>query len=123
MRVYLCDSEEIGALFDGEVGPGTTTLAGEMLASEAEEEVVVELSLGAGAVSGTVAVGGGEPQPFEATEASGDAGVYAADAILDDDEHWGGWIVLHDGSQQGAALRCTRNPLTGDRLYIPVHRR
>lgn len=92
-KVYLCDGEEISERLNGEVGGETTTLEG--------EELGVELSLADDAVSGAVILNGEEPQPFTANEASGDAGVYAAEGTFDDTDYWGGWVVLPDGSQRG----------------------
>jgi hypothetical protein len=94
VTVYLCDREEIGGSLTGEVGTETTALE--------VEDASVELSLADDAVSGAVTVGDGQPQPFTADEASGDAGLYMAEATFDDTDYWAGWVVLPDGSQRGA---------------------
>ncbi len=119
-RVYLCDGEEIGASLSGEIGPEAMTLEGETHEGEESEDLTVELSLN-DAVSGAVTVGSGEPQPFEATEAGGDAGVYTAETTFDgEDHHWGGWVVLPDGSQRG--FYCCSPPFASMPIFCPCDR-
>jgi hypothetical protein len=82
--------------------------------------------------------------PFTTTLATGDAGLYRAEAIVEGRDYIGGWIVLNDGRQRGAivfsgqvlenpmldvaagqaetsvgalsTVRCFRNPFTGERI-------
>lgn len=92
--VYFCDGH--GAAFlTGEVGSGKTTLE--------DEELVVELSLVNDTVSGALSVDGEERRPFTAHRASGAAGLYAAQFSFEGVEYLPLWVVLPDGSQQGAA--------------------
>lgn len=96
--VYLCDGSAAEYL-TGEVGPETTTLEGDTLD--------VELSLAENGVQGTVLPENEEALPFEATEASGVAGLYTAEFTFEDHDYRPRWIVLPDGSQRGQACwRC-----------------
>lgn len=91
---YLCDGEAVSQWFIEErVESEMTLTAG---------DTVIELTLDDGRISGTVALAGQGPQPFEAALAQGDAGLYRAEESFDGVNHVGGWIVLEDGRQQGA---------------------
>lgn len=65
-------------------------------------ELRVTLSLGEDSVSGEVTRADRVPQPFTATLASGDAGLYRAEETFEGFDDISGWIVLNDGRQQEA---------------------
>ena len=110
VRIYFCDSDGTSVRLFGEVDAEKKTI-------EVGDESV-ELSFSDDVVRGTVILNGEEPQTFEATEASDDAGVYSAEATMEDDDWWFGWIVLPDGRQLGGGQgsNCFRDPRTGERI-------
>lgn len=96
--VYLCDGE-IAEHLTGEVGAGTNIFEGETRK--------VEFSIADDVVSGVVTLDGEEPRYFITNEVTGDAGLYTAEFIFEDDEYRPFWVVLSDGSQRGQACwRC-----------------
>ncbi|MFW5924544.1 MAG: hypothetical protein ACOC9T_00965 [Myxococcota bacterium] len=65
------------------------------------------MSLAEDGVQGAVIPEDEEPLPFEATAASGVAGLYTAEFSFEGYEYRPRWIVLPDGSQRGQACwRC-----------------
>jgi hypothetical protein len=93
VRVYLCDSDQVSVWLSGEMTGDAVTLA--------VEDTRVELVTTEDSVSGTVILAGGQPQPFTAVPAGGEAGLYRAEKTFDEGHVVAGWIVLHDGSQRG----------------------
>jgi hypothetical protein len=93
VRVYLCDSDQVSVWLSGEMSGDAVTLA--------VEDSRVELVTTEDSVSGTVILAGGQPQPFTAVPAGGEAGLYRAEETFDEGHVVAGWIVLHDGSQRG----------------------
>lgn len=96
--VYLCDGVNADYI-TGDVGTDATTLEGAAWD--------VELSVGEDVITGTATRHGEEPQAFTASEASGNAGVYAADFSHEGFDYRPVWIVNSDESQRGGACwRC-----------------
>lgn len=92
--VYLCDGRSVSKWMVEEA-------AGEQ-ATVAHGDTRVELAIAEAGISGTVALDGGEPQPFAAEPATGDAGLYRAEWSLAGADYMINWIVLADGSQRGS---------------------
>lgn len=93
VAAYLCDGEDVVVWLTGELQDGQGTLA--------DGDTRVQIDRTAGDVSGTATVDGGEPEPFTAVAAEGDAAFYQASAVVDGTGYRGRWIVLSDGSQRG----------------------
>lgn len=93
VAVYLCDGQTVSQWLIEEVtGQEATLVAG---------DASVDVTIADNGVSGTVALGGGEPQPFTAELATGDAGVYRAEWYLGGVDYRVDWVVLNDGRQRG----------------------
>lgn len=104
--VYLCDGDSADYV-TGEVEADTKTLEGTAWD--------VELWVGEDVITGMATPHGGAPQPFTASHAGGDAGVYAADFSHEGFDYRPTWIVLSDGSQRGGACwQCC----DGERCYV-----
>jgi hypothetical protein len=93
VRVYLCDSDAVDVWLIGEMSGDAMTLA--------VEDTRVELVTTEDSVSSTVVPAGGQPQPFTAVPAGGEAGLYRAEKTFYEGHVVADWIVLHDGSQRG----------------------
>lgn len=97
VSVYLCDGE-FSQWLRGELdAQGQTVL---------EEELGAKVRLGLagdGEIAGIVQVPGARPQPFTATAATGEAGLYRAQQTFAGVEASAGWVVLNDGRQRGSA--------------------
>lgn len=99
---YLCDSKKLSRWID--VAPIRDGAAS--LSSRAGDDLG-EAMISDGRVSGTVTIDG-EQHAFRAERASGEAGLYRAaridqeDGKLSEGEVEAGWIVLADGTQRGA---------------------
>lgn len=93
LAVYLCDGQTVSQWLSGEI----TGQEGTLVASDTSVDVTID----DGSVSGTVALGSGEPRPFTADLATGDAGLYRAEWNLADAGYLIDWIVLADGRQRG----------------------
>jgi hypothetical protein len=98
---YLCDGKELSTWFDSEVeGTGA-----DLLSRDGDD--LGDATFSGGGVTGEVEVDG-QSQSFNATPATGDAGLYRAanveeaDGELSEGEAEVGWIVLADGSQRGS---------------------
>ena len=96
VSVYLCDGEEFSQWLSGELNAEGVAELGEDMGAQ----VALTVDEG-GNVSGVVQPPGDVPQPFTATAATGDAGLYRAEEAVDGVTHVGGWIVLPDGRQKG----------------------
>lgn len=93
VAVYLCDSQMVSQWITGEIaGEEGTLVAGESSA---------EVTIAGDGVSGTVALDGGQPRPFTAEPATGDAGVYRAEVSQGGADYHIDWVVLNDGRQRG----------------------
>lgn len=93
VAVYLCDSQMVSQWITGEItGQQGTLVAGESSA---------DVTIAGDSVSGTVALGGGEPRPFTAEPANDDAGVYRAELSQGGVDYRLDWVVLNDGRQRG----------------------
>jgi hypothetical protein len=106
VAVYLCDSRDVSQWIRGEMtGQETTLDAG---------DTRVEVTLGEDLTSGTVALEEGEPQPFMAELATGNAGMHRATVTQGGDSYHLDWIVLSDGRR--------RVPLDGkgNDSYLPL---
>jgi hypothetical protein len=98
---YLCDSKQLSRwIAVAPIRDGAASLS-----SRAGDDLG-EAMISAGRVSGTVTISG-EQHAFRAEPASGDAGLYRAaridqeDGKLSEGELEAGWIVLPDGTQRG----------------------
>lgn len=98
--VYLCDDgDEINAWLTGELASeGVAELDAD---HEDLPDVRITVEVGDDEVTGEVVDSEGESHSFTASPASGDAGLYVAEATFDGEEHRGSWIVLEDGRQRG----------------------
>jgi len=92
--VYVCDGQG-GTYLTGEVGEGTTTLQ--------RDDIAVEMTRDADAISGAVTFGDEDPRPFTAQRATGDAGLYGAEFAADGVDYRPVWVVQEDGTQRGGA--------------------
>ena len=99
---YLCDGKELSTWFDADQIEGN----GADLVSRQGDDLG-DVTLSGGGVTGEAQVGG-EAVAFNALPATGDAGLYRAVHVEEDDGELGegeaevGWIVLPDGSQRGS---------------------
>lgn len=92
--VYLCDGQDVSQWIVEEITVQEATLIA--------DGTSVELAIADDRVSGTVTLAGGEPQPFTAALATGDAGLYRAEWNLPGADYVADWIVLADGRQRGS---------------------
>lgn len=93
VAVYLCDGETVSQWIIEEVtGKEATLVAG---------DTSVDVTIADDSVSGAVVSDGGEPRPFTASRATGDAGLYRAEWTLAGIDYRIDWIVLADGRQRG----------------------
>lgn len=95
VRGYVCN-REVGVWLDGEVDGDQVVLA------SSDEAVRIEATIAAEDVFGVARFGEVAPQPFTARAATGDAGLYRAEAQLAGDDRVAGWVVLADGRQRGS---------------------
>lgn len=92
---YLCEGEDIGDWFSGE-------LTGEQATLKTGGGTRVELTVTDDGASGTVTTPDEEPQEFTAEAATGSAGLHRLEMPLDDDSTVAsGWITLNNGRQKG----------------------
>lgn len=92
--VYLCDGADQATWLRTESRIQPAVAEG--------DDVRVEFAVVEGGVSGHIEIAGGEPQPFTATRAEGDAGLYRAEETFNETAYIGGWIVLTTFAQRGA---------------------
>jgi hypothetical protein len=97
---YVCDSETIAEWFRGEVQRGQLDLASTAGAR-------LQGMLGPDGWRGSFTAASGAAQTFAAEPASGDAGLYRAEATLAEANYVGGWILLPGGEQRGAIKSIT----------------
>lgn len=90
--VYLCDGDSIAEWMTGQQAPEVALTSG---------DIEVELAFTVEEVSGTVTLADGEPIPFTAERASGNAGLYRAEGSFGDKGYTGIWVVLPDERQRG----------------------
>jgi hypothetical protein len=94
VAVYLCDSQDVSRWLFEEIAGGEATLE--------TGDTTVEATIADDGVSGTVALGDGEPQSFTAVPAADDtAGLYRATYSLGGVDYHLDWIVLADGRARG----------------------
>ena len=103
--VYLCDGEigafaETGIYMTGDYAVGGATFTENVLSVEDDSEV--RLALVDGELLGAVTLADNEQFPFISAEATGKAGLYAAETREGDLLVL--WIVLPDGRQRGFSL-------------------
>lgn len=95
VRGYVCNLE-VGVWLHGEVD-------GDEVALSSDDDVIrIDGTIAGGGVFGVARLGENEPRPFTVTPASGDAGLYRAQARLDGADRTAGWVVLEDGRQRGS---------------------
>ena len=99
---YVCDSKKLSRWIDvSAVRDGTAKLGAR------NGDDLGEATISARSATGTITVAG-EPHSFRAVPASGEAGLYRAahvdqeDGMLGKGEVEAGWIVLPDGTRRGA---------------------
>lgn len=93
LAVYLCDGQTVSQWLSAEItGQEATLVAG---------DTSVDVTIDDSSVSGMVALGDGEPRPFTADLASGNAGLYRAEWNLAGAGYQIDWVVLADGRQRG----------------------
>lgn len=96
---YVCNGDTLGERFFG-------TRNGDRAVLRAGDGSTVALTFVGGAVSGRFTRSGGDvPVSFTTEPATGDAGLYLADGVVDGHTYGAGWIVLGDGTQTGTAVR------------------
>jgi len=91
---YVCDSSQTATWFSGPV----TSNAIDLTAANGNH---LKATLGATGASGTLTLAG-KDFPFTAAPASGDAGLFRAEQVVNGQKVIGGWIVNGDGQQRGA---------------------
>ena len=92
---YLCDGEEIGAWFDGEV-------IGKQALVAAGENIRIDLTFNDRGAEGTVALAGAEPVAFSPEPAVSGSGLQRLETPLEDGGMAvSGWVTLNDGRQRG----------------------
>ncbi len=96
---YLCDGDTRSTWFIDAASGDVVTLA--------SDDAEVELTFHADHVDGELTLAGGAPRAFTAERATGDAGLYRAEATVDAARYVGGWIILNDLSQRGALTLAT----------------
>jgi hypothetical protein len=101
LTAYLCDGDAFAVWLTGSLTEGEATLT--------VGDTRIELATTDDGASGSVVVAGGQPQPFTAVPAIGEAGLYRLAAATDGGTPAGGWIVLNDGRQRG--LDAEGNPV------------
>jgi hypothetical protein len=140
VRAYLCDGADVAVWLTGQFSGDQVTLV--------SGDTRVALT-NMNSASGTLSLEGEAEVPFTTTLATGDAGLYRAEATFDGLDYIGGWIVLNDGQQRGAitmdglvtenptldvasgqaetsvgtlsSVRCFINPFTGERICFRVN--
>jgi hypothetical protein len=135
VRAYLCNGADVAVWLTGQFSGDEVTLV-----SGDTRIALTNIS----SASGVISLEGEAEAPFSTTLATGNAGLYRAEATVEGLDYIGGWIVLNDGQQRGAiafggqvlenpaldvttrqvestvgtlsAERCFRNPFTGERI-------
>lgn len=95
VRGYVCN-REVGVWLEGEVNGNKVTLSSD------DDVIRIEGTIGADGVLGTARLGEAQPRPFTTAPASGDAGLYRAEAQVDGVDRTAGWVVLEGGRQRGS---------------------
>ena len=88
IRAYLCDGADVAVWLTGQFSGDQVTLV--------SGDTRVALT-NMNSASGTLSLEGEAEVPFTTTLATGDAGLYRAEATFDGRDYTGGWIVLNDG--------------------------
>lgn len=113
--VYLCNGE-IGAAptiriyQTGDYDTGGITLT-EDNGPSTDENIEIKLALVDDTFLGTLALADGEPFPFSAHEATGDAGLYKAET--EDGDLVAHWVVFPDGRERGGLDGKGNDVITG----------
>ncbi|MCI0397049.1 MAG: hypothetical protein L0322_19195 [Chloroflexi bacterium] len=105
---YACDNQA-DSWFRG-------TVAGDTIDLTSQDGARLQATLGEETASGTFTPAGGQPLTFNATPATGNAGLYRAEGQADGDDHVAGWIVLANGEQRGVI----QNLRTGAEQPLPA---
>lgn len=111
ITVYLCDNV-LSVYLSGDLDQNDEAIL-------TDDEAEVEIAITDDEITGTVTLSGEDPMSFTAVEASGDAGLYAAELDVDGVEIIPRWIVLSDGRQRGNNICCAIHPRTGQRVCYP----
>lgn len=106
----------IGERFFGSLDGGRAALC-------SDGAVGLDLTVGDGGANGTFSAAGGTPTGFSTASATGAAGLYFADGIVDGEVYGAGWIALADGTQTGTQTRDRRDhraapSLNGSRVVV-----
>ena len=91
---YVCNGKEIGQWFRGEAGKDGAALT-------AASGARLEAKLSANKATGTVTLSDGRKLAFDASPATGDAGLYRARGQVAGADVLAGWVLLPDGEQRG----------------------
>lgn len=104
VRGYVCN-REVGVWLDGEMTGNDVTLS--------SDDGVIEIAatVGSDDVLGIARLGEAQLKPFTAAVATGEAGLYRAEAQVDGADRVAGWVVLEDGRQRGGLDGKGNDPL------------
>jgi hypothetical protein len=109
---YVCDGPAaLGERFFGTLEGGRAALR-----SAGGAELDVSVVDGTATGTFTAAAAGATPVAFTTAPATGEAGLYFADGIVDGGVYGAGWIVLADGAQTGTETRDRRARRTAPKL-------
>ncbi len=91
---YLCDSDDVTAWFKGTNTDGTLDL-------EAADSSVIAAAVKGKKVEGTYVSADGTAADFVLKAATGDAGLFRQEQVIDGTGYAAGWVVLNDGTTDG----------------------
>ena len=94
ISAYVCDGDQVGFYVTGHVENGQASV-------QLADNAYLEFTVDGDSISGSVTLDGQEIGSFDATEATGDAGLYVAEETIEGQDVVGRWIVLEDGRQAG----------------------
>jgi hypothetical protein len=96
---YLCDGESVAQWYRGVV------LAGGMFeARSTSQKTRITAQITGRSVVGAITLEDGQVLSFRAKAASGNAGLFRSDDMIENQRWLGGWVVLTNGDQRGAVI-------------------
>jgi len=100
LTAYVCGGP-VSQWFHGQAGVDQLDLVAGTVDLSAGSGAKLQAQLTQETASGSVTLADGQTYAFQATQATGDAGLYRSEETVDNEKSVGGWVVLNDGQLRG----------------------